>query len=646
MSRGYVRVWTILALLLLILGGVARWPWPNVNPDALSRFFALPEPLRLLPAEQEQAFSLVRAVLPLEATWEVPTDVPPEFTDLFRERDVRPVWVTLYLEGVQPARGQASELNLYRSLRVATTRALQSSPDAAVLRQRASEVALQLDFWQSEAPLLSRSWPYLSFAVEPGVDGLHLIRSSGGVRRETWQLPTDVVTQGLLTPRVQGRERSVERLLERASQRVGLRADQWKRDASLQLQRFRTLSSVSHKIDAPIEPFYRGNVLLKSPALTAARIQAGIELGVDWLMRQARPDGTFQYEYLPNADRAPDTYNMVRHAGTVFGLMSLYRFYGDEKYLNMAAHAFPPLERNLSAPEGESALRAIREGRGYPTGAAALALLALVAQPPHLRSEQFEENLEGLGQFLLKMIDRHGRVFEGYGAAKAHDEVQQEPLYYPGETMLALTQLYALTGELRWIEAAEQIAAAQRRQQLPLREPDHWVIQGLAQLYFLGRGVEYGETCLAWARIYLRSQYPPNHPPFPDYMGAWRRDLDVPRTTRAGARSEALSAAVRVAWQLKIAALDLEEALLFAARHQLEQQLRPENAFFFPRPTQTYGGFRAGLVDNHLRIDFNQHALVGLLGALEVAHRREARPAFWRPVSLVPLKRSPAVPSP
>lgn len=635
MSSVYVRVVWILLLLLLLWGGVTRWPWPNVNPDALSRFFALPEPLRLQPAEQELAVQLVRAVLPLEATWEVPTDVPPEFSDLFRERDVRPVWVTLYLEGVPPARGQAREQNLYRSLRVATTRALQSSPDAAMLRQRASEVALQLDFWQGESPLFLRWGPYVALAVEPGVDGLHL--SQGG--REVWQLPADVITHGLLTPRVQGRVRSVETLLGHATRSLGHQAEQWRHDSSLELHRFRTLSLVSLHQNAPLEQLYRGNVLLKSPALSAARIQAAIELGADWLMRQARADGTFQYEYDPNRDRAPDTYNMVRHAGVVFGLMSLYGFYGDEKYLNVAVHAFPHLERNLKAPDKAGTLRAIQEGKRYPTGAAALALLAMVALPPALRGAEYEQTLEGLGLFLLQMIDRHGRVFDGYGASQRHEEVQEEPLYDPGETLLALTQLYAVTGETRWLEGAEKIAVAQRRQHVPWKEPDHWVIQGLAQLYLMGRGDEYGQLCLAWARTYLRSQYPPNHPPFPDYMGAWRRDLDIPRTTRASARSEALSAAVRVAWQLKTPALDLEEGLLFAARHQLEQQLRAENAFFFPRPAQTYGGFRAGLVDNHLRIDFNQHALVGLLGALEVAQRREGQPPFWRPVSPVPLQK-------
>jgi hypothetical protein len=38
-----------------------------------------------------------------------------------------------------------------------------------------------------------------------------------------------------------------------------------------------------------------------------------------------------------------------------------------------------------------------------------------------------------------------------------------------------------------------------------------------------------------------------------------------------------------------------------------------------------------GIVDNHCRIDNNQHALVGMAGAIEVARKREATRAAAAP---------------
>ena len=42
-----------------------------------------------------------------------------------------------------------------------------------------------------------------------------------------------------------------------------------------------------------------------------------------------------------------------------------------------------------------------------------------------------------------------------------------------------------------------------------------------------------------------------------------------------------------------------------------------ENSYFIPEDQDVLGGIRMGIVDNHLRIDNNQHALVALLRALQ-----------------------------
>ncbi len=68
---------------------------------------------------------------------------------------------------------------------------------------------------------------------------------------------------------------------------------------------------------------------------------------------------------------------------------------------------------------------------------------------------------------------------------------------------------------------------------------------------------------------------------------------------------------------------DFENGLIDGARHLLEQQFIPENAYFVPASYDVLGGIRMGLVDNHLRIDNNQHALVGLLRALEAMDKRK-----------------------
>ena len=120
-------------------------------------------------------------------------------------------------------------------------------------------------------------------------------------------------------------------------------------------------------------------------------------------------------------------------------------------------------------------------------------------------------------------------------------------------------------------------------------------------------------------------QYAIQWTPFADYHGAWRRKKDVPRTTRAGSRLEAVRRVVHLAWEAGEDATAWEEVLIRGADHLIEKQYRPENVWWVPYPDKVMGAYPMGIVDNHVRIDNNQHALVGMLGALEVLRRRAGK---------------------
>jgi hypothetical protein len=81
---------------------------------------------------------------------------------------------------------------------------------------------------------------------------------------------------------------------------------------------------------------------------------------------------------------------------------------------------------------------------------------------------------------------------------------------------------------------------------------------------------------------------------------------------------------VRVAWEMGVDGTIFEDAVLQATRHMSEQIFRPDTVFWMANSPRALGALRMGIVDNHCRIDNNQHALVGIAGALEVQRKREA----------------------
>jgi hypothetical protein len=296
------------------------------------------------------------------------------------------------------------------------------------------------------------------------------------------------------------------------------------------------------------------------------------------------------------------------------------------------------ITRNLASPDPEErpGMRCfVSERSEASSGSTALAALAIAQLPDpasvadeesRRRVAAFDRNgtLRRTGECLLSMIDPDGAVFANYREAVGNERVVKEPLYYPGEVALALVRSYRILGDDRLLEGAVRIADRQRgiySVSLALDFPwpgDHWIIQALAELAPITDDAEYARLAVLMGQGYVREQYPPQAHLWRDYAGAYRRIVDVPRTTRAASRGEALTAALAAARFAGEDPAPFERALLAGARHLVEQQFTEESSYFVPASWDVLGGIRMGLVDNHLRIDNNQHAIVGMLGALEV----------------------------
>jgi hypothetical protein len=236
---------------------------------------------------------------------------------------------------------------------------------------------------------------------------------------------------------------------------------------------------------------------------------------------------------------------------------------------------------------------------------------------------------EGLALLLTDMIDEKGRVFQFYTEAAKGGSVKKEPEYYPGEAMLALIQLHQQTGDKRWLDAARKIGDWQvsKYEKDRFTFPDHWVMQALYRVWQVTKDERYATTAFAMGTHSASEQYPFVWTPYPDYLGSWRRNDDIPRTTRAASRMEAIRGVVELAWEHgDVDATVWEDSLLHAARHLAEQQFRRENTWWLANPDRAMGAYKMGIVDNHCRIDNNQHGLVGMVGALEVLRHRAGRP--------------------
>ena len=672
----------LLAVAGMLLGLTGKMGLPPISDDTLFELYAAPQRFRMNQDEMDASLKVVDAALEgyqRDQGDGVPAEVSALEADLptvLRQVGDQDVYVTLWLDRKSMLRGHAAGGRLFEDLSSATDQALDGTlrwrdwvdgrervriqvdvvDDARLVKRRPlhqavmvvrngvvaglRKMGVKLPKRMLKEDLSEMGYVYqLIYEVEPGVDGM-ILRSGD---REGFFLPADPVTRGWLTPRVRSRADKVLRMMHQLSREARGGRDLWKQDG-VELHKFRSFCFGRPVPGGQTVELYRGNVLLDGA--DGQRILDGIEEAGGWLLRTVQPDGKFDYEYYPNQDRGSKGYNIVRHAGCVYGLFHMYNLALTEPqlrddandYLEAGLRALDWVYDNLEGPAGASddRLYALVDRRDRAeSGAAALTLLSMLERPDpaqvnhpvlleHLQREDDEAILEGLGLFLLEMIDDRGKVFRRYSERLELDEVAKEPLYFPGESMLALVRFHVVTGDERWLEGARKIGDWQVERYYDRRpNPDHWVMQALWVLYQETGDEKYADCALHMGDRHASEQFPPHWPPFADYFGAYRRFDDLPRTTRACSRSEAMGGVMHTAWAMGVDATVYEDALLRAAEHLLENQWRPENSYYLPNPDKARGAIRMGLVDNHCRIDNNQHAVVGLHRALEASRRRD-----------------------
>jgi len=665
--RGLVAAMPMPMMVLYVVAtiglfgiGSAFGPLPSINDDFLFALNQDKAPEALSTDERNAALDVIHAVL--GGNQVNPATLPERLTDTHYGR----AWVTMYRRTTKGrmVRGESpANKALYGQLVLAARSALEQAAGTPGWKQ-SDELRLQIDLGGSETEvrpnILRRGvraivgkftggrthWDLLVYRTEPGVTGyrMHGEAGSGVV------LPSDVITDGMLTPRnrkLRYRADNFEVVWDELSRRAGMPHNE---PGSLDFSTFRTYSFAQ---PVPSErrtvELFRGNV--PGPeAVDEEILLDAIDKAGRWLLEQVEEDGRFDYQYFPTRDSHGKGYNEVRHAGSVYGLFHMVHLSLSEPslrsqandYLGAAVLAMDRVYRSLGTNPGTSPEQGYvtflqgRKGRKSNSGSPALTLLGFMRRPApedvadaELRARVWREGddkiMEGLAKTLVRMIDDEGKVYRYWHEALAGGGVVKEPLYFPGEAMLALAVYYERTGNEVWLEAAKAIGRRQiKHARKPWVVPDHWVMQALDLLDRADPGNgEWRAGAFAMGRRYVREQFPPQQPPFADYMGAYRRIQELPRTTRAASRGEAIGGVVRIAWRHGDNSWAWERSLIEGSRHLIEQMFTADNTFFVPRPEEVIGAIRMGIVDNHCRIDNNQHAVVALSNALTaLRHRR------------------------
>ena len=332
-------------------------------------------------------------------------------------------------------------------------------------------------------------------------------------------------------------------------------------------------------------------------------------LAAAYLARQVGAGGRFCYQFDPVAGIELKGYNLLRHAGALLALARWAPHMDVPVPMPAITRAADYLLKKLCHLPDSGLPCLMSKGRAK-LGGTALLILALLEAAKHQPQPDHMALCCALADYLISQQDGAG----DFRSVLYLDGVSQSSFnsnYYPGQAVLALTEIYLTTGKDRFLAAALKGAdALLRREPTPLLridQADHWTIMALEALH--------------------RCQ------PDPAYAmrvrdGAARiQDLlivDGPDRRRfrfadygcgpAATRGEALAAALRLATRTGHAAdVNAARASLTAIiDHCLDHQWLPGATV----DAVAIGGFRRAPDDPSIRIDIVQHAILAIDGLL------------------------------
>jgi hypothetical protein len=342
--------------------------------------------------------------------------------------------------------------------------------------------------------------------------------------------------------------------------------------------------------------------------------------GGNYLVDAVDQEGRFVYSYFPKADTESDSYNMVRHAGTIYSMMELYQIIGSEDLRLAGKRAIDYLLQSAYPCPGYEDLLCIVDSGEVRLGGNALAIVAIVKYMEVTGSREYLPQVTAMVRWIQATQAEDGEFSihqETFPEGGAIDFVSE---YYPGEALLALMRLYNLAPEPSLLDTAEngaQWLINVRDGDLSDAEliHDHWLLYGLNDLYRQRPNELYLNHAFRIVGAIIQSQN--RDPIYPDWLGSY---YTPPRSTPTATRSEALYAAYQLARDFgdPIFAQQILGAIKLDISFQLQTQFRPESVMYLDDPQRALGGFHRSLTNYEIRIDYVQHNLSSILGLYKI----------------------------
>jgi len=202
-----------------------------------------------------------------------------------------------------------------------------------------------------------------------------------------------------------------------------------------------------------------------------------------YLCDMIKPSGEFVYGYHPLTGVEIDSYNILRHAGSIWSLINLYRVTKDEAIVTKIDSAISYLlSEHLIHKTPETAYILEKKVNELKIGGNGLAVIMLTEYMTVFGTDRYLEVIRHLANGILELQDSDTGTF--YHVLNYPDFSRKEEfrtIYYDGEAAFALVRTYTFTKEKKYLDAAA-LAVENFIAKNYVQYRDHWVAYSLEEI--------------------------------------------------------------------------------------------------------------------------------------------------------------------
>lgn len=225
----------------------------------------------------------------------------------------------------------------------------------------------------------------------------------------------------------------------------------------------------------------------------------------DFLTANVNEDGSFNYGYMPINNEMVPSYNIVRHTAAIWSLIMTYNTTRDESLIPKIDAAINYVIEHIKYRDSETAYL-VEEPDELKLGGCATVIIALSTYADVFKTDKYNALMTAVANAILTFQEADGSYFHVFKAEDFTRKERYRIVYYDGEATFALSRIYGITGDKKYLDAAERSVNFFIDNDYT-RYRDHWVAYSVNELTKYIPKEEYFNFGLKNVNVNLRKIY-------------------------------------------------------------------------------------------------------------------------------------------